>query len=236
MSVSIVVPTYNRKSFEKLLTHNINTQTYFNIVEVIVLDDGDDEPLCIKTKYPVHTYRVSRCSIGAKRNYGVQVALGHYIAFMDTDDFYMPDYIAHSVFEMETNHKSIAGSADMIVYDLKHFYKQKCIFLHYLNEATMVFKKSAFRPFANSSSNEAVPFLASQIGEIIETQIDKIMCCVSHGSNTIPKEPWCVEQYKIEPLLQYETHKQLLSTPILYVASPSYGSSDPTTDQHHSSG
>jgi len=65
MSVSIVVPTYNRKRFEKLLTHNINTQTYFNIVEVIVLDDGDDEPLCIKTKYPVHTYRVSRCSIGA---------------------------------------------------------------------------------------------------------------------------------------------------------------------------
>jgi len=142
-------PLTTEKSFEKLLTHNINTQTYFNIVEVIVLDDGDDEPLCIKTKYPVHTYRVSRCSIGEKRNYGVQVALGHYIAFMDTDDFYMPDYIAHSVFEMETNHKSIAGSADMIVYDLKHFYKQKCIFLHYLNEATMVFKKVRLSSFCS---------------------------------------------------------------------------------------
>ena len=78
---------------------------------------------------------------------------------MDTDDFYHPDYISHSIFEMETNNKSIAGSADMIVYKDNQYYKQKCVFLHMLNEGTLVFEKSAWQRFADSNTNEAVPFL-----------------------------------------------------------------------------
>ena len=115
MSVSILIPTYNRKRFEKLIEHNINIQTYYNIREVIILDDGDDEPLCIKTKYPIRYYRCNRCSIGDKRNALVQLTNTDYVAFVDTDDFYDKDYIGYSIFEMETNDKSIAGSADMIV-------------------------------------------------------------------------------------------------------------------------
>jgi glycosyltransferase involved in cell wall biosynthesis len=219
MSVSIIIPTYHRKKFEKLIEYNINLQTYFNILEVIILDDGNDEPLCIRTKYPIHYYTIPRCSIGTKRNIGVQVAQGHYIAFMDTDDFYMPDYIAHSIFEMESNNKSIAGCADMNVYDFTHFYKQRCIFLHYLNEATMVFKKSVFTSLTDANSNEAVSFLLTNIDKIIETNIDKIMCCVSHTTNTIPKEPWCTDKYKIKsvengfnPFIQYTNHCKILST------------------------
>jgi len=163
MSVSLCIPTYNRKKFEKLIEHNINTQTYYNITEIIILDDGDDEPLCIRTKYPIRYYRVPRCSIGDKRNMLVSLSQCDYVAFMDTDDMYDKDYIGYSIFEMETNDKSIAGSADMIVVGYKGtlpiFYKQRCMFLHMLNEATLVFKKSLNPQFASSNSNEAVPFL-----------------------------------------------------------------------------
>ena len=162
MSVTICIPTYNRKKFEKLIEHNINTQTYYNIREIIILDDGDDEPLCIRTKYPIRYYRVPRCSIGNKRNALVQLTNTDYVAFMDTDDMYDKDYIAYSIFEMESNDKSIAGSADMIVVGYKGtlpiFYKQRCMFLHMLNEATLVFKKSLNPQFSSSNSNEAVPF------------------------------------------------------------------------------
>jgi glycosyltransferase involved in cell wall biosynthesis len=50
MSVSIVTPTFNRKRFERLLEYNINSQTYYNIKEIIILDDSDiDRPLCIRS-------------------------------------------------------------------------------------------------------------------------------------------------------------------------------------------
>jgi glycosyltransferase involved in cell wall biosynthesis len=214
MSVSIVIPTYNRKIFETLLEHNINSQTYYNIKEIIILDDSDkDRPLCIRTLIPIRYYTVPRCTIGMKRNMGVKLAHGEYIAFMDDDDFYHPDYIAHSIFEMEYNNKSIAGSADMYMYNKEHkWFKQRCFFIHYLNEATMVFKKSAWTGFGDTNSNEAVPFLEKNIGNIIETKIENLMCCVAHDNNTISKRAWFSDIYKAEPLPQYSKHIEILSS------------------------
>jgi len=222
MSVSLCIPTYNRKKFEKLIQHNINIQTYYNIREVIILDDGDDEPLCIRTKYPIRYYNVPRCSIGDKRNMLVSLSQCDYVAFMDTDDMYDKDYIGYSIFEMETNDKSIAGSADMIVVGymtkegcrehLPTFYKQRCMFLHMLNEATLVFKKSLNPQFASSNSNEAVPFLQQYLGKIVETNIDRLMCCIAHDHNTIPKKQWIQDQYKTNHLSQYNTHLQIISS------------------------
>jgi len=211
MSVSICIPTYNRKKFEKIIEHNINIQTYYNIREVIILDDGDDEPLCIRTKYPIRYYRCNRCSIGDKRNALVQLATGKYLANMDTDDMYDKDYISHSIFEIETNDKSISGSADMNVYSGGKFYKQRCMFLHMLNEATLVFKRDLHYKFASTNSNEAVPFLQQHLGNIVETNIDRVMCCISHDSNTIPKSQWIKEQFKTEALTQYEKHIEIYS-------------------------
>ena len=213
MSVSIVIPTYNRKLFERLIEYNINSQDYFNIIEIIVLDDSDiDRPLCIRSLIPIRYYTVPRMTIGMKRNCGVKLAHGDYICFIDTDDFYAPDYISYSIFEMETNNKTIAGSADMNMWDGKQFYKQRCMFLHLLNEATMVFKKSACSRFADTNSNEAVPFLEKNINNIVETNIDRVMCCVCHKNNTVDKTAWLNDKYKSSVLSQYSKHIEILSS------------------------
>ena len=213
MSVSIIIPTYNRKKWELLIEHNLNSQTYFNIKEIIILDDSDiDRPLCIRTLIPIRYYTVPRCTIGMKRNFGVKLAHGDYIAFMDTDDFYHPDYISHSIFEMEYHNKPIAGSADMYLYVEDKWFKQRCVFLDYLNEATMVFKKSIWTGFADTNSNEAVPFLEKNLHNIIETKIENLMCCVAHDNNTISKKAWCSDTYKAVPLSQYSKHIKILSS------------------------
>ena len=213
MSVSIIIPTYNRKKWELLIEHNLNSQTYFNIKEIIILDDSDiDRPLCIRTLIPIRYYTVPRCTIGMKRNFGVKLAHGDYIAFMDTDDFYHPDYISHSIFEMEYHNKPIAGSADMYLYVEDKWFKQRCVFLDYLNEATMVFKKSIWTGFADTNSNEAVPFLTKNLENIIETKIENLMCCVAHDNNTISKKAWCSDTYKAVPLSQYSKHIKILSS------------------------
>jgi len=213
MSVSIIIPTYNRKRFETLLEHNINSQTYYNIREIIILDDSDkDRPLCIRTLIPIRYYTVPRCTIGMKRNFGVKLAQGEYIGFMDDDDFYDPDYISHSIFEMEYNNKSIAGSADMYLYADDKWFKQRCMFLHLLNEGTLVFKKSVWTGFGDVNSNEAVPFLEKNLENIIETKIENLMCCVAHDSNTISKKAWCSDTYKSIPLSQYSKHIKILSS------------------------
>lgn len=211
MSISICIPTYNRKRFEKLIEHNINIQTYYNIKEIIILDDGEDEPLCIRTRYPIRYYRCNRCSIGEKRNALVELATGKFVAFFDTDDFYDAGYIAYSIFEMITNDKCIAGSADMNVYCEGQFYNQRCMFLHYLNEATLVFKRDLPHKFSSTNSNEGVNFLLANIGNIVETNIDRVMCCISHDSNTISKTRWLTDQFKTEPLTQYEKHIEIYS-------------------------
>ena len=215
-SVSIVIPTYNRKKFEKLIEYNINSQTYYNIIEIIILDDSDvDDPLAIKTNFPIRYYRVQRVTIGEKRSLGVELAKGKYIAFMDTDDFYNPNYISKSIFNLIKYDKTISGSADMIVYDKIGYYKQRCMFLHMLNEATLVFKKNKI-VFNNSSSNEAVPWLINNISEIYETSIDDIMCCISHDQNTINKKMWCTSTYEYKDLSsQYENQLKILSNIIL---------------------
>src|SRR6056300_1423032 len=49
MYVSILIPTFNRRRFSELITHNILNQTYPFVKEVIVADDGyDDERLNLK--------------------------------------------------------------------------------------------------------------------------------------------------------------------------------------------
>ena len=63
---------------------------------------------------------------------------------MDTDDFYNKDYLSTSIFNLIKSGKLVSGSSDMLLLDVatKTTYRQRCIYLHLLNEATMVYKKS----------------------------------------------------------------------------------------------
>ena len=199
-SVSIVIPYFNRKKFEKLIEYNIQCQTYPNIKEVIIADDSTEpnQRLELNIPYPVVYCVIPRCSIGAKRNYLKKIAQGEIIAHFDSDDSYCPNYIQSCVDTMILNDCEITGSSDMLFCNpvTKWTGRQSCLYNQMLNEATMTYnKKYADKYFyqdRNHSENES--FTADH-WLITQTPIDDIMVCTNH-QNTVDKSMWEKEQFK----------------------------------------
>jgi glycosyltransferase involved in cell wall biosynthesis len=215
--VTIIVPTYNRNAFSKLLVHNINCQTYKAIKEVIVADDGEEALDMTGCKYPVKYFKMNRISLGVKRNFLKDCVKSGYVACFDTDDFYHPNHIENAMVELAMSGKSVAGSADMLIYNReKGCFRQCCMWIDYLNEATLVFKSSFEGQFLGNSS-EGIAFLKKYIGEIIELKIDDVMVCVAHTTNTVAKEKWLDESYatSFKILDPYRRHLELLSNSII---------------------
>jgi len=92
----VVIPTYNRAELVERAIRSVLSQTYPD-VEVIVVDDAstDDTRDRIKTLQNIdHRVRYFRqdCNRGAQaaRNTGMRSAKGKYIAFLDSDDEWLP--------------------------------------------------------------------------------------------------------------------------------------------------
>lgn len=94
--VSIIVPVYNRASKIERALRSIEAQTYPHW-EVIVIDDGstDGTPEVVKRiAEKDRRIRLIRheCNRGAQaaRNTGIRAAKGEWIAFLDSDDEWLP--------------------------------------------------------------------------------------------------------------------------------------------------
>lgn len=106
--VSIIVPTYRRDDGLEKALFSISTQTYDNI-EIIVVDDNDDMLWNSKVFKIVDSFVKSKSipiqrienhpnkGSAVARNVGIAVAQGEYIAFLDDDDIYLPNRIAHQL-------------------------------------------------------------------------------------------------------------------------------------------
>ena len=215
MYVSILIPTFNRHRFSELITHNILAQTYPFIKEVIIADDGyNDERLNIKVPYSVMYYKVPRMNIGEKRNFLMSKATGDYLAHMDTDDMYSRDYLSSSIYNLIKTGKGLSGSSDMLMMDTAtmNTYKQRCINIDMLNEATMCYTKSYAEKhkFSNKMSSEGISFC--EIKEIVETPIEEIMVCLAHSENTVCKKQWVDDAYKSPiDMTWYKRHLEIIS-------------------------
>ncbi len=211
-SCSIIIPTYNRKKFEKLIEYNILCQTYSNIIEIVIADDGDDEMLELNIPYPINYIKCARMTIGQKRNLLASKCKGFYIAHMDTDDVYLSSYIDHSISILETQKKDAVGTSDMIfIYSDGKTGAMRNPLLSMANEATLIYKKSFWdeKRFGETQSSEAIPFLQGRHWQTGHSEIKKVMICICHSTNTVDKNVWknCPE---VE-LPDYTKHKEILN-------------------------
>ena len=98
ISLSVIIPVYNGERFIEKAVQSVLTQ--IQVSEIIVVNDGStDGTLTIleelQKQYALikiyHHKNQENKGRSATRNLGIQNATGDYIAFLDADDYYLPN-------------------------------------------------------------------------------------------------------------------------------------------------
>lgn len=111
-TVSVIIPLFNKGSSILRTLDSIANQSFLDF-EIIVVDDGssDHGPQLVET-YPdsrLTLLRQSNQGPGAARNTGLKLAKGDYIAFLDADDEWLPNYLQTSIASLNYYGLSVAS-------------------------------------------------------------------------------------------------------------------------------
>lgn len=100
LTISVVIPVYNRAKPLADAIQSVLDQTV-PATEIIVVDDGsDDDPLAVVDNFRdprIRLLRQENAGGGAARNAGIEAASGTHIAFLDSDDRFMPRHLEAAV-------------------------------------------------------------------------------------------------------------------------------------------
>lgn len=111
--ISVIVPVYNAQKYIGECVKSLLDQTYSNI-EIILVDDGSiDSSLFICKKIScidsrVRVFHKENGGVASARNYGIRMARGQYIGFMDNDDYIEPDMYETLLSELKKTNAAVA--------------------------------------------------------------------------------------------------------------------------------
>lgn len=114
--ISVIVPVYNEENRIKDTIDSLICQSIFKDLEVILIDDGSsDNSLQIMEEFSeaysnVFSYHKENEGLTFTRNYGIDLANGEYIAFLDADD-YVPEHAYENLYNLakEYGHDVVSG-------------------------------------------------------------------------------------------------------------------------------
>jgi glycosyltransferase involved in cell wall biosynthesis len=99
--VSVIIPTYNRARYvARAVQSALDQRLPDGNVEVIVVDDGSTDVTASEVARlgpRVQYVRQRNRREGAARNNGARRASGEYLAFLDSDDYYLPGKLATDI-------------------------------------------------------------------------------------------------------------------------------------------
>jgi teichuronic acid biosynthesis glycosyltransferase TuaG len=119
--ISIITPSYNSKRFIKETIDSVISQTYQNWEMIIVDDKSKDDSVefikdLIKDEGKIKLIVLDK-NIGAAmaRNKAIDIAQGRYIAFLDSDDIWLPQKLEKQLSFMHNNNYPISFTSYEII-------------------------------------------------------------------------------------------------------------------------
>ena len=109
MKVSVIIPTYNRKHTLGRAIESIISQT-IKPLEIIIVDDGSNDGTreWIKEEYPFIKYlNQNNSGVSASRNRGIFSANGNWIAFLDSDDEWIPEKLERQLSILSSDKEAV---------------------------------------------------------------------------------------------------------------------------------
>jgi len=119
-TVSVIIPAYNTASYIADTLDSVYAQTYKDF-EVIVINDGSPDSDTLEQVLAPYGGRVlylkqENRGLAGARNTGIRHARGEYLAFLDSDDCWLPDYLASQLKLFEET-----PSLDVVYSNAEHF-------------------------------------------------------------------------------------------------------------------
>jgi glycosyltransferase involved in cell wall biosynthesis/uncharacterized protein YbdZ (MbtH family) len=101
--VSIIMPTFNREKLLSIAIKSVTNQIYSNWELLVVDDRSTDNTKALIQEYASKDQRIKyfvnerKKGPSCARNYGIQIAKGDYIAFLDSDDEWLEHHLSESI-------------------------------------------------------------------------------------------------------------------------------------------
>ncbi|MDO8434903.1 MAG: glycosyltransferase family A protein [Candidatus Binatus sp.] len=115
--VSVIIPTYNRSAMVLEAVESVLGQTHASFGLIVVDDgstDGTFEELSRINEQRMRVVRIANGGPAAARNHGVAIANAPMIAFLDSDDLWMPQKLERQLAFMRAHHDCAISQTDEI--------------------------------------------------------------------------------------------------------------------------
>lgn len=104
--VSIIIPVYNVEKYIEETIKSVLAQTYQNFEVLIIDDESPDRSIEICQQFDDSRLKIIRQKnrgLAGARNTGIRNAQGDYLAFLDSDDLWLPEKLARHLQHLEAN-------------------------------------------------------------------------------------------------------------------------------------